>query len=226
MAANVVGRGFLEGEPAAFLEILYSELYCHHTNSEVRDVLLRHHQSCRAAKAGSFQVAQNTKRTKRAYQTDTEPKSSDERCGIFTEPAQNCTYVTTGPESNKQLPSPRTDRSQEPEEDGRYISPGFFHNSIQRDPSLTQNSGDGIFISGQTESGNSEPQMQEGSNSEIQHTESSNRREELLIQQSPTDFFIPSGIHNARNQSKSADEQSLKERRPANKRGRYVSNAW
>jgi hypothetical protein len=202
-------------------------------------VLLRHHQSCRAAKDSStIEVDPDPEPVKRArHGSSSRPKSSG-RDETF---AQNQDIYLSRQKSNGQLPSPVTDRSQaECEEDMRQLlSPPSLTNGRQSTSSPKNGAQTSIFISGPEGRRPSEVIDLDGMSNQTSQQEDSNLQQDVQRSRNrpPEFYFLPEGLNDDTTSTTStkrpikpqraysADGQSPKEQAPANKRGRYLSNA-
>ena len=198
-------------------------------------MLLRHHQSCRAAKDSStIEVDTDPKPVKRArHGSSSRPKSSD-RDETF---AQNQDIYVSRHKSNAQLPSPVTDRSQaECEEDTRRLLSSSLNSGRQSTSSPKDGAQTSTFISGLEGRRPSEAIDLDGTSNQTPQQGDSNSQQDVQRSHNgpPEFYFLPEGLNDDATSTKrplepqlaySADGQSPKERAPANKRGRYVSNA-
>ncbi|KAI9743674.1 MAG: hypothetical protein M1818_002990 [Claussenomyces sp. TS43310] len=199
-----------------------------------RDVLLRHHQSCRAVKANSLVAEQNQRRTKRACQTCNHLQlkcSGGPRCEKCAELGQDCTYDPRRRRTNSthhatspvQLPAvnpsePLIGGNPNPSLAPSYLSPSHI------DPALTREGDGDIFLAGEID-----PKLQAGNVFQGGQQNGDNTHQEDWTFQQPQGVDA-SGLHDfTRRMSEGDSTRSAaggsSQKKPTNKRGRYVSNA-
>ncbi|KAF2802341.1 uncharacterized protein BDZ99DRAFT_577019 [Mytilinidion resinicola] len=195
-----------------------------------RDVLLRHHQSCRAAKQSPNGPEDRTKTTKRTCETCSELKlkcSGGPRCERCSGMGVECVFEapprrqsTAGSTKNAApWPSPDTDPlvlSNDQSVDRRLsaVSSGIFCEPSHIDPTLTQNASNSFFPS---------QSDQDAAGILTQFTQ--NHDEQLRWEGWRTQDQDGQAPQRTLSVISITEEPSPKARKPANKRGRYVSNA-